>query len=141
MNERELELAKQLRTYADNFAAFSFVQGAAFCYLLVQSLPVACTLRSHWCTAELLLLIAGLGYYWLISRCHRGEDRLARAPSTPSTPSTSDDTIGEVTLMIRRIRVALVIIATLGEMAIVVGARFFSPGLERACACALGCKP
>ena len=134
MNEKEQGLAKQLSTYADNFAAFSFVQGAAFCYLLVQSLPVACTLRSHWCIAEILLLIAGVGYYWLICRCHRGEDKLTKAQPR------SADTIGEVTLMVRRIRVALVIIATFGEMAIVIGAAFCNTGLERACACALGCK-
>ena len=134
MNEKEQELAKQLSTYADNFAAFSFVQGAAFCYLLVQSLPVGCTLRSHWYVAEFFLLIAGVGYYWLILRCHRGEDKLTNAPPT------SHDPIGEVILMVRGIRVALVIIATLGEMAIVIGARFFSAGLERACTCAIGCK-
>jgi hypothetical protein len=87
MNEKERELAKQLSTYADNFAAFSFVQGAAFCYLLVQSLPVACTLRSHWCVAEILLLIAGVGYYWLIRRCHRGEDKLPRRRLGSTIPS------------------------------------------------------
>lgn len=132
MDEMKQELAKQLRTYADNFAAFSFVQGAAFCYLLVQSLPVGCTLRSRWYIAEPLLLIAGVGYFWLLRRCHSGEDKLVGAPPE------AGDTIGDVVLTVRRIRFALVIIATLGEMAIVMGARFFSAALERACA--LGCK-
>jgi hypothetical protein len=132
MDDEKQELAKQLRTYADNFAAFSFVQGAAFCYLLVQSLPVGCTLRSYWYIAEPLLLISWAGYFWLIRRCHDGEDRLIGA-----SPKIGD-TIGDVVLMVRNVRVALVFIATLGEMAIVIGARFFSVGLERACA--LGCK-
>jgi hypothetical protein len=132
VDDKKQELAKQLSTYADNFAAFSFVQGAAFCYLLVQSLPVGCTLRSRWYIAEPLLLIAGVGYYWLICRCHTGEDKLLGASPVPG------DTVGDVVIMVRHVRITLVVIATLGEMAIVIGARFCSPALERACA--LGCK-
>ena len=61
--EKEQELAKQLSTYADSFTAFSFVQGATFCFLLVQNVTVACAIRSKWSVAEVCLVIAGAGYF------------------------------------------------------------------------------
>jgi hypothetical protein len=125
----EKELAKQLTSYADNFTAFSFVQGAAFCFLLVQSVPVGCALRSRWYLAEPLLLLSGVGYFWLLRRCHRGEDELI------GVPGNRGDAIGNVVFLVRKIRFALVFIATLLEVAIVIGARFFSAGLN------CGCKP
>ena len=54
--EKELELAKQLSTYADSFTAVSFVQGATFCFLLVQNVTVACAVQSKWSVAESCLL-------------------------------------------------------------------------------------
>jgi hypothetical protein len=58
-NAKEQELAKQLSTYADGFTAFSFVQGAAFCFLVAQNAAVACELRSQWVAAEVCLAVAG----------------------------------------------------------------------------------
>jgi hypothetical protein len=83
----EKEFAKQLSTYAYNFTAFSVVQGAAFCFLLVQSVPVGCALRSRWYLAEPLLLLSGIGYFWLLRRCHRGEDELIGVPASAAMRS------------------------------------------------------
>jgi hypothetical protein len=123
----ENTLAKQLSTYADSFTGFSFVQGAAFCFLIVQSVPFACALRSNWCVAESLLFIAGACYIWLLRRCHRGEDDLI------GVPANRGERIGKVVPVVRKVRFLLVVISTLGEMAIVVGARFFSHAMARAC--------
>jgi hypothetical protein len=75
-NAKEQELAKQLSTYADGFTAFSFVQGATFCFLVVQNAAVACELRSQWVVAEVCLAIGGAGYFLLLYLCKRGEDKL-----------------------------------------------------------------
>ena len=66
---KEEELAKQLSTYADGFTAFSFVQGATYCFLVAQNAVVACELRSQWVVAEVCLAIAGVGYFLLLYLC------------------------------------------------------------------------
>jgi hypothetical protein len=125
MDEREL--AKQLSTYADSFTAFSIVQGATFCFLSVQSERVGCALHSRWYIAEPLLLLAGAGYWWLLHLCHRGEDDLI------GVPANRDEKIKNIIPVIRTTRVVLIAIATLGETALVIGAAFFSAGLDCGC--------
>ena len=58
-NTKEQELAEQLSTYADGFTAFSFVQGATFCFLVAQNAAIACELRSQWKVAEVCLAMRG----------------------------------------------------------------------------------
>jgi hypothetical protein len=120
----EKELAKQLSTYADSFTAFSFVQGAAFCILVLQSVTAGCLVRSRWYLAGPCIALAGAGYLLLISLCHREEDRLI------GLPVTRGETIKKVIPVIRNTRFALVLIATLGELAIVLGAAFLSPAYD-----------
>jgi hypothetical protein len=78
--EKEQELAKQLTTYADSFAAISFVQGATFCFLLIQNVTVACAVQSKRSVAELCLVISGPDYVFLLRLCHRGENKLMGLP-------------------------------------------------------------
>lgn len=119
--EKEQELAKQLSTYADSFAAFSFVQGATFCFLLVQNVTVACAVRSKWSVGELCLVIAGAGYVFLLRSCHRGENRLI------GVPGERGEKIKKIVPMVRKIRYGVVAVATLGEVLIVLSAHFSKP--------------
>jgi hypothetical protein len=119
--EKEQELAKQLSTYADSFTAFSFVQGATFCFLLVQNVTVACAVRSKWSVAELCLVIAGAGYVFLLRLCHRGENKLM------GVPSARGEKIKKIIPMVRRMRYGVVAVATVGEVLIVLSAHFSKP--------------
>jgi len=119
--EKEQELAKQLSTYADSFTAFSFVQGATFCFLLVQNVTVACAVRSTWSVAELCLVVAGAGYVFLLRLCHRGENKLM------GVPRARGEKIKTIIPMVRRIRYSVVAVATAGEVLIVLGAHFSKP--------------
>ena len=119
--EKEHELAKQLSTYADSFTAFSFVQGATFCFLLVQNVTVACAVRSKWSVAEVCLVIAGAGYVLLLYLCHRGENNLV------GVPGKRGEKIKKIVPMVRKIRYGVVGVATLGEVLIVLGAHFSKP--------------
>jgi hypothetical protein len=119
--EKEQELAKQLSTYADSFTAFSFVQGATFCFLLVQNVTVACAVRSKWSVAELCLVIAGAGYVFLLRLCHRGENKLM------GVPGARGEKIKKIIPMVRRMRYGVVAVATVGEVLIVLAAHFSKP--------------
>jgi hypothetical protein len=119
--DKEQELAKQLSTYADSFTAFSFVQGATFCFLLVQNVTVACAVRSKWGVAEACLLIAGAGYSMLLYLCHRGENQLI------GVPGARGENIKKIVRMVRNIRYWVVAVATFGEVLIVLGVRFAKP--------------
>lgn len=119
--DKEQELAKQLSTYADSFTAFSFVQGATFCFLLAQNVTVACAVRSRWGVSETCLLIAGAGYSTLLYLCHRGENKLIGVPGARS------ENINEIVRMVWKIRYGVVAVATLGEVLIVLGVRFANP--------------
>jgi hypothetical protein len=119
--EKEQELAKQLSIYADSFTAFSFVQGATFCFLLVQNVTVACAVRSKWSVAELCLVIGGAGYVLLLYLCHRGENKLI------GVPGARGDKIKKIVPMVRKIRYWVVGVATIGEVLIVFGAHCSKP--------------
>ena len=119
-NAKEQELAKQLSTYADGFTAFSFVQGATFCFLVAQNAVVACELRSQWVVAEVCLAIAGAGYFLLLHLCKRGEDKLL-------IPAVRGGQIMGVVRMVRRLRFWIVGVATVGEMLLVIAAHFATP--------------
>jgi hypothetical protein len=119
--EKEQELAKQLSTYADSLTAFSFVQGATFCFLLIQNMTVACAIRSKWPIALVCLIIAGAGYLRLLYLCHRGENELI------GVPSVRGKKIEKIVPMIRKIRYGIVGVSTLGEVLVVLGAHFSKP--------------
>ena len=119
--EKEQELAKQLSTYADSFTAFSFVQGATFCFLLIQNVTVACAVRSKWSVAELCLVIAGAGYVFLLRMCHRGENNLM------GVPGARGEKIKKIIPTVRRLRYGVVAVATAGEVLIVLGTHFAKP--------------
>jgi hypothetical protein len=121
---KEQELAKQLSTYADSFTAFSFVQGATFCFLLVQNVTVACAVRSKWGVAEACLIIGGAGYFMLLYLCHRGENRLI------GVPGARGEKIKKIVRMVRNIRYGVVAVATFGEVLIVLGVRFSKPAFD-----------
>lgn len=109
----EQGLAKQLGTYADSFTAFSFAQGAAFCFLLGQNTTFACVLWAKWGSAEACLALAGAGYLLLLYLCHSREDRLIPLGSR-------GEKIGRIVRTIRCVRFCIVGVATLGEMIIVI---------------------
>jgi hypothetical protein len=117
---QEQDLAKQLSTYADGLTAFSFVQGATFCFLLAQNAAVACELRSQWLAAEVCLALAGAGYFLLLYLCKRGEDKLL-------VPAARGEKIMSVVQMVRRVRLWVVGVATAGEMLIVIAVHFAPP--------------
>ena len=119
-NAKEQDLARQLNTYADGFTAFSFVQGATFCVLLAQNAAVACELQSQWLVAEVCLAIAGAGYFLLLYLCNRGEDKLL-------VPAARGEKIMSVVQMVRRVRLWVVGVATVGEMLIVIAIHFTPP--------------
>lgn len=119
-NAKEQKLAEQLSTYADGFTAFSFVQGATFCFLVAQNAAVACELRSKWVVAEVCLAIAGAGYFLLLYLCKRGEDKLL-------IPAVRGGQIMGVVRMVRRVRFCIVGVATVGEMLLVIAVHFATP--------------
>jgi hypothetical protein len=126
--ETESELANQLRTYADGLTAFSFVQSAAFCLLMVQSATAACAIRSRWSVPALCLLVAGAGYLVLLCLCHRGEGIL----SVRNVPS---EKINKIVPIIWGVRFVIVGLARLGEVAVVLAAHSSSPlfGCSKRC--------
>jgi hypothetical protein len=117
---KEQELAKQLSSYADGFTAFSFVQGATFCFLVAQNAAVACELRLHWVVAEGCLAIAGACYFLLLNLCKQGEDKLL-------IPAARGEKIMGVVRMVRRIRLWIVGVATIGEILLIIAAHFAPP--------------
>jgi hypothetical protein len=117
---RYQELGKQLSTYADSFAAFSFVQGAAFSFLVVQNAAVACQLRLHWVIAGVCLVISGAVYVLLLQLCKRGEDKLL-------IPAIRGETIMSVVRGVRLVRLGLVLVATVGEIALVIATHCAKP--------------
>lgn len=117
-NDKENELAKQLSTYADGLMAFSFVQGATFCFLLVQNVTIACAIRSQWQVTAVCLSIGGAGYLSLLYLCHRGENELI------GVPGRRGQKIKKIIPMLRMIRYCVVFVATAGELLIVLAAHF-----------------
>jgi hypothetical protein len=120
----EKDLAKQLTIYADSIAAFAFLQGVTFCFLIPQNVTLACSVRALWYVVATLIAAVSGGYFLMVRRCHRAEDELI------GVPDKRGEKIAIVVPLIRATRFWLIVAIGVVEIvvAIVVG---LSPPLFR----------
>jgi hypothetical protein len=104
--DRLREMAKDLGTYADSTAGFSFVQGVALGYAFAAS-DFHKQLRgwpmSIVSAFIVIVLFSSAIYLFIVLRCHAGQDELIAPPQT-------SDLVGRWTVRIRRGRVLIVLL-------------------------------
>jgi hypothetical protein len=88
MNNEQKELAKRLGTYADAITAFSVVQSVAFAFALPSNKDFNTSVLESWRIALAGCGVAFLIYFYLIRRCHRGEDALLSKSSESALVNT-----------------------------------------------------
>jgi hypothetical protein len=79
------EFANRLASYADSVAAFSFLQAAALGYALInrdfKAILVAVPSCIFWIIVGFNAFVS-CGYFYILNRCHAGEDDLSPAYSS-----------------------------------------------------------
>jgi len=118
-NERA-EMAAQLRKYADSITAFSFLQGAAFCFALGNGGELLKGVEECPFIVFLLLLFAAGGYLFGVFLCHKGEDELVGAPDTR-------DALGRWNGRVRFARMVLVVLSASLSIAAMIAKTKMSP--------------
>jgi hypothetical protein len=117
MNDQEL--AKQMYAYADAITAFAFVQGITFGFVIGENPALALNVRQYWFFA--VPIIAAMNWLFFVSvyLCHRAEDRLLGIPATRS------EGIGVVVPKVRRMRLRIISVIGVGEIALAFGQAFW----------------
>jgi hypothetical protein len=107
------EVAKQLATYADAIAAFSFAESIVFC-LALGSTEFVCHMKMAGLGVYGAIGVSSALYVVLVIACHAGEDRLIDKLPRDDSPWNSAkrwSSADQWTRVIRVSRIGLVIVS------------------------------